>query len=95
MDLEAGGLLQEERDPVEVSERIVTRYRELWAELTERRAHRRRGERWRVDDRIRRLNKLGFDVDELTIIDRHRRHHDPASSPRSWTPATTRDGCCA
>ena len=34
MDLEAGGLLQEERDPVAVSARIVTRYRELWTELT-------------------------------------------------------------
>ncbi|MBM6403161.1 DUF4032 domain-containing protein [Phycicoccus sp. CSK15P-2] len=67
MDLDAGGLLQEERDPIAISERIVTRYRELWAELT--------GseliddtERWRVDDRIRRLNKLGFDVDELEIM---------------------------
>ncbi|MBD3782940.1 MAG: DUF4032 domain-containing protein [Micrococcales bacterium] len=66
MDLEAGGLLQEERDPVEVSERIVTRYRELWDELTG--AETIDGtERWRVDDRIRRLNKLGFDVDELEI----------------------------
>ena len=66
MDLEAGGLLQEDRDPIDISERIVLRYRELWDELT--------GteliddtERWRVDDRIRRLNALGFDVDELEI----------------------------
>ncbi len=66
MDLDAGGLLQEERDPVEVSERIVTRYRELWAELMAAETI-DDTERWRVDDRIRRLNKLGFDVDELEI----------------------------
>ncbi|HET7761551.1 MAG TPA: DUF4032 domain-containing protein [Phycicoccus sp.] len=66
MDLEAGGLLQEERDPVEVSERIVTRYRELWDELFGSEVI-DDTERWRVDDRIRRLNALGFDVDELEI----------------------------
>ena len=66
MDLDAGGLLQEERDPIEISERIVTRYRELWVALTNE-EHINETERWRVDDRIRRLNKLGFDVDELEM----------------------------
>ena len=66
MDLEAGGLLQEDRDPVEVSERIMTRYRELWAELTASETV-DTGERWRVDERIRRLNALGFDVGELAM----------------------------
>ncbi|QIM21947.1 DUF4032 domain-containing protein [Phycicoccus sp. HDW14] len=66
MDLEAGGLLQEERDPVEVSERIMTRYRDLWTELTSEQLI-DDSERWRVDDRIRRLNEKGFDVDELEI----------------------------
>jgi hypothetical protein len=66
MDLEAGELLQEDRDPVEVSERIMTRYRELWDELTGSELI-DTGERWRVEDRIRRLNALGFDVDELEI----------------------------
>jgi hypothetical protein len=66
MDLEAGGMLQEDRDPVEVSERMLTRYRELWAELTESEIV-DTGERWRVDERIRRLNALGFDVGELAM----------------------------
>ena len=66
MDLEAGGLLQEDRDPVAVSERMLTRYRELWGELTGPELI-DDGERWRVEDRIRRLNALGFDVDELEI----------------------------
>ena len=66
MDLEAGGLLQEDRDPIEVSERIMTRYRELWAELTDTEIF-DTGERWRVDERIRRLNALGFDVGEFEM----------------------------
>ena len=66
MDLEAGGLLQEDRDPVEVSARIVSRYRELWDALTGSQLIADE-ERWRVDDRIRSLNALGFDVDELAI----------------------------
>ncbi|MGE9808653.1 MULTISPECIES: DUF4032 domain-containing protein [unclassified Janibacter] len=66
MDLAAGGLLQADTDPVVTSERIMTRYRELWAELTGPERF-ETGHRWRVDDRIRRLNALGFDVDELAI----------------------------
>lgn len=66
MDLQAGGLLSDEIDAISVSERIMTRYAELWAELT-RVETIDRGERWLVDERIRRLNSLGFDVGELDI----------------------------
>ncbi len=66
MDLEAGGLLTDLTDPIETSERIMTRYRELWSELTDLEKF-DLGDRWRVDDRIRRLNALGFDIDELAI----------------------------
>lgn len=66
MDLEAGGLLHESADPVETSNRIVTRYHDLWQELTGQERF-EKGDRWRVDARIRRLNELGFDVDELAI----------------------------
>ena len=66
MDLEAGGLLDPEADPVRVSEAIMSRYRSLWAELTDSESF-ETGDRWRVDARIRRLNELGFDVGELTI----------------------------
>jgi len=66
MDLAAGGFLAAAADPLEVSEYIVDRYRTLWRELTERERF-EQGDRWRVDERIRRLNELGFDVDELTI----------------------------
>ncbi len=66
MDLEAGGLLEERADPIEVSNRIVERYHSLWAELTEAERF-ETGDRWRVDERIRRLNELGFDIDELSM----------------------------
>lgn len=79
MDLEAGGLLQEDRDPVVVSERILIRYHELWDALTGGELI-EEGERWRVDERIRALNELGFDVGELamsTDIDGTRIHIQP------------------
>ena len=90
IDLEAGGLLHEAVDPVAVADRSSR------ATTAVARAHRQRvstTRRWRVDDRIRRLNDLGFDVAEMAIAT-DRRHVDP-SSPRSWTPGTTRAGCCA
>ncbi|HRC41892.1 DUF4032 domain-containing protein [Nostocoides sp.] len=65
-DLEAGELLSGE-DPIETSDRLITRYHELWAELTEVEQF-THSERWRVDDRIRRLNEIGFDIDELAIV---------------------------
>ena len=66
MDLEAGGLLEERADPIEISNRIVERYHSLWAELTDAERF-ETGDRWRVDERIRRLNELGFDIDELSM----------------------------
>lgn len=66
MDLRAGGLIPEEVDPIDVSDLIVTRYRALWGELTEVESF-ESGDRWRVEERIRRLNEMGFDVGELDI----------------------------
>ncbi|GAB3589463.1 DUF4032 domain-containing protein [Angustibacter peucedani] len=66
MDLQSGGLLEEDADPLDVSETIIHRYRSLWGELTGAESF-EQGERWRVDARIRKLNDLGFDVGELSI----------------------------
>ncbi|MDK1328090.1 DUF4032 domain-containing protein [Arthrobacter sp. zg-Y1143] len=66
MDLAEGGLIEESVDPLATSERIMDSYRGLWAELTEQESF-GLADRWRVDARIRRLNDLGFDVDELSI----------------------------
>ena len=66
MDLEAGGQLDEGEDPIEIANLIMHRYDLLWNELTSEERF-ERGHRWRVDERIRRLNNLGFDVDELEM----------------------------
>jgi hypothetical protein len=66
MDLQAGGLLDQSMDPIEVSGQIIQRYEDLWSELTAQESF-EPGERWRVEARIRRLNELGFDVGELTL----------------------------
>lgn len=53
-------------DPFETSERIVSTYEKLWKELTgeEKFPHE---QRWRVAERIGRLNALGFDVEEASL----------------------------
>nr|WP_240894931.1 DUF4032 domain-containing protein [Kineococcus siccus] len=67
MDVVASGALDADMDEVlAISDRIISRYRTLWQELTEPESF-GRGDRWRVDARIRRLNELGFDVGELAI----------------------------
>ncbi|WP_125616411.1 DUF4032 domain-containing protein [Specibacter cremeus] len=66
MDLLEGGLIEEKVDPVATSELIMASYRTLWAELTEKESF-ELGQRWRVEARIRRLNDLGFDVEEYAI----------------------------
>lgn len=66
LDLEAGGRLDENADPVDVSNRIVAQYRTLWTELTGTEQFDIK-ERWRINDRVERLNELGFDIEELSI----------------------------
>ncbi|MCI7552172.1 MAG: DUF4032 domain-containing protein [Actinomycetaceae bacterium] len=66
MDLQAGDILEEDFDAIGAGNRFVERYNSLWAELTSEEQF-SADERWRVDNRIRRLNELGFDVGELSI----------------------------
>lgn len=66
-DLLAGDLLSDPTlDPVEVAESVRRRYERLWAELV-REELLATDERYRIEDRIRRLNELGFDVNELRL----------------------------
>ncbi len=53
-------------DPLWVAEELERRYDALWSELT-REELIDAGDRYRVEDRIRRLNDLGFDVAELVL----------------------------
>ncbi len=52
--------------PIEVVALIRTRYHDLWNELTAEEQF-DSSEVWRMEQRIRRLNDLGFDVEELDL----------------------------
>ena len=69
MDLQAGELLAEDVDPVEIADDLVRRYHHLWRELTDEELIPRTEQRYRIAERIRRLNELGFDTDEVDLID--------------------------
>jgi hypothetical protein len=66
LDLEAGELLHASIDPEEVADSICERYRRLWSELTSDEIIEEVD--WHmIDQRIRRLNSLGFDVAEMMV----------------------------
>ncbi|WP_141012526.1 DUF4032 domain-containing protein [Nocardioides sambongensis] len=66
MDLRASGATEIDIDGFAVVDLLVERYHALWDELTE--AEEFSTDEWyRVEQRIARLNDLGFDVDELDI----------------------------
>ncbi|GAA4782070.1 MULTISPECIES: DUF4032 domain-containing protein [Microbacterium] len=66
MDLEAGGRVEIGVDAVEVADQLVATYGELWSALTASETF-ALDETWRITERVRRLNDLGFDIDEMTI----------------------------
>jgi hypothetical protein len=66
LDLQAGGFLEAEADPIAVALEIERRYGELWEEVT-RVDEFGANELWRVQARVRRLNELGFDANELQV----------------------------
>ncbi len=66
MDLLASGKAVD-IDPNAVSQRIVDKYHELWKELTAVEVF-DASERWRISRRVKRLNDLGFDIEELSMV---------------------------
>ncbi|GAA1168617.1 DUF4032 domain-containing protein [Nesterenkonia sandarakina] len=66
MDLMEGGMVDEEVDPIATSHQFIDAYRGLWQELTGDTAF-NPDQRWLIEERIRRLNELGFDVEEYDI----------------------------
>lgn len=66
LDLQAGGMVPDDADPLALADAVVDRYHKLWAELTDVEEF-DTGEMHRIEARIRRLNELGFDVAELDI----------------------------
>jgi hypothetical protein len=66
MDLLASGKASE-IDPNQISQRIVDKYHELWKELTATEVF-DVSEKWRISRRVQKLNELGFDIEELSIV---------------------------
>lgn len=66
LDLQAAGRVAADIDPIDIADTLRIRYDELWSELTSVEEV-DESERWRIDARVRRLNELGFDVDEMAI----------------------------
>ena len=67
MDLQSQFELPPEPDPAEIADDLEGRYANLWDELTTD-AVIDRGDRHGVEGRMRRLNELGFDVEEVELI---------------------------
>jgi hypothetical protein len=68
MDLQAGELLSADLDPIDISEELGRRYYRLWHELTREEIFQPAEQRYRIADRLRCLNDLGFDADEVELI---------------------------
>ncbi len=60
------GRLPADVDPAETADELRERYDELWSELTGVDVF-RADERYRIEERLRRLNELGFDVEEIDL----------------------------
>jgi Domain of unknown function (DUF4032)/Lipopolysaccharide kinase (Kdo/WaaP) family len=67
-DLQAGQLLPEEVDPFEVADDLRRRYQLLWDELNREEILRPQEQRYRIAERLRRLNELGFDAGEVELV---------------------------
>jgi hypothetical protein len=68
LDLQAGDLLPETVDPMHIAEELAERYQHLWHELTKEELLTPGDQRYRIADRLRNLNDLGFDAEEIEIV---------------------------
>jgi hypothetical protein len=68
LDLQAGERLSDDIDPFEIAEELGRRYQSLWQELTREEILNPKDQRRRIAERLHRLNKLGFDADEVELI---------------------------
>ncbi len=68
LDVEASDVgLPPDLDPEEIGSELVQRYEWLWTEVTRDELF-GLDESYRIDDRLRRLNELGYDVEELELV---------------------------
>lgn len=67
LDSIAAGTLPDTTDPIAVVDELTERYHGLWDELQGEQTVDAE-ERWRIRERIERLQELGFDVEELRVV---------------------------
>ncbi len=67
LDIEAETEEETELDPLAEAQALRARYDRLWNELTAEEVF-GRDERHRIEERLRRLNELGYDVEEIEVI---------------------------
>ena len=63
-----GELLPDDVDPMEIAEELGRRYESLWAELTREETLRPEEQRYKIAERLHRLNELGFDAGEIELV---------------------------
>ena len=68
LDLEAGDLLPAGTDPLAVAEELQPRYDRLWDELTREEIIPVTEQRFRIAERLGRLNELGFAAEEVELV---------------------------
>ena len=68
LDLQAGEMLPADVEPMEIAEELGRRYESLWQELTREEILRPDEQRYRIAERLHRLNELGFDAEEVELI---------------------------
>jgi hypothetical protein len=85
LDLQASGDVGAEIDVLGVADQLEDRYQALWDELTGT-EELSLDDRHLIDRRIRRLNELGFDVDELLV------EHDPEGYRLRVRPVLVEEG---
>ena len=66
LNLQAEGRVSDDLDPIDVADELHERYERLWDELTRTESF-DVDQRWRIERRVRSINDLGFDVEELSI----------------------------
>ena len=66
LDLQCADVLPPDVDPIELAVEFGERYTELWSELT-RVDEVSNGDLWRVQARIKQLNNMGFDAEEMEV----------------------------
>jgi len=67
LDLQAAELLPAGVDPVELDGEFRKRYESLWAELSREEILRPGELQYKISERLRRLNELGFDAEEVEL----------------------------